>query len=129
MQSSSIKCSPTELAGAVKKMLDEHIVLVTDEMFADVIDVGNETVEELKKTSPYERHTKGTRGRHYRNGWKAKADISDGMHLVYTVYNSAKPGLTHLLEHGHGGKHPARAYPHIGPAFNRAKAKLEARMR
>lgn len=125
----SATVKPSEIEAVLKGFMQDHIVLVENQAKADIELAAKETVDDLKKTSPYETHSKGARGRHYRTGWKFDIDMTLTGKTRATVYNSTKPGLTHLLEHGHGGKHPARAYPHIGPAFNRAKAKLEARMR
>nr|DAF27107.1 MAG TPA: hypothetical protein [Caudoviricetes sp.] len=51
-----------------------------------------------------------------------------GAGFVVRVHNAKSPGLTHLLEHGHGGPHPAPAHPHIEKAANEAFSELDRRM-
>lgn len=55
-------------------------------------------------------------------------DAEDPGAKAYRIHNKAKPGLTHLLEKGHGGPHPARAHPHIADAAQAGVDDLERRM-
>lgn len=59
----------------------------------------------------------------YASGWSFQTEEGVGF-IKVKIGNAKKPGLTHLLEHGHakfihgvptGGR--VRAYPHIEPAF------------
>lgn len=49
----------------------------------------------------------------YARGWGATVQDKNSHLYVKVVHNKNKAGLTHLLEHGHGGPHPAGAHPHI----------------
>lgn len=90
----------------------------------------------LKATSPKREKGKG-KGTYARN-WKVKKRYDS--HLVaYVVYNGKRPGMTHLLEHGHvsrnqyGSYGRVRAIPHIGPAaeagIQRFELGVKARLR
>lgn len=73
----------------------------------------------LKETSP-------KRTGKYAKGWTTEEhDTSRGFSVV--VRNKAKPGITHLLEKGHmtrkGGR--TKAFPHILPAYQKAKRLME----
>lgn len=73
--------------------------------------VANKVARNLRSTSP-------SRSGEYRKGWKVRKQD----HGEYVVFNDSKPGLTHLLEHGHDvvrngmkiGRAPA--HPHIQQA-------------
>ncbi len=54
----------------------------------------NDTAKVLRQISPKRRGK-------YRKGWKVANEGYD-----YIVYNASLPGLTHLLEHGHGNAKP-----------------------
>lgn len=64
----------------------------------------------------------------YRKGWRSKeeGDILHGYEA--TVYQAAQPGLTHLLEFGHGGPQPAPPHPHIEQAYAQGAVELEGRL-
>lgn len=64
----------------------------------------------------------------YAGGWKTTLESDVFGSTAVVVHNTAKPSLTHLLEFGHGGSHPAGAHPHIEPAFNAGKSELERRI-
>lgn len=49
----------------------------------------------------------------YARGWGATVQDKSSHLYVKVVHNKKKAGLTHLLEHGHGGPQPAPAHPHI----------------
>ncbi len=102
-----------DVTSQITQALREFTTDVVEEIDRQAIKIANKTVKELKRTSPRRFHG----GRHYADGWgRRKVDGSQ------VVYNKAKPGLTHLLEHGHalwqGGR--ARAIPHILPAEEKA---------
>lgn len=73
--------------------------------------VANKVARNLRSTSP-------SRSGEYRKGWKVRKQD----HGEYVVFNDSKPGLAHLLEHGHdvvrnGMKiSRASAHPHIKQA-------------
>ena len=64
----------------------------------------------------------------YAAGWTASVERDALGSVTATVHNDAKPSLTHLLEFGHGGPHPAGAHPHIGPAADEAISDLIRRL-
>lgn len=102
-----------DIASLITQALREYTTDVVEESDRQAIKIANKTVKELKRTSPRRFHG----GRHYADGWGRRK--VDGAQVVY---NKTKPGLTHLLEHGHalwqGGR--ARAIPHILPAEEKA---------
>ena len=85
---------------------------------------------QLKSTSP----RGSAKGRHYASGWKVKAEPS-GQIVTFTVYNAAKPGLTHLLENGHVSRNQYGYYGRVGarvpiaPAAEAAEMKFLLRVR
>lgn len=85
-------------------------------------DAAKEAAKLLKSSSP-------NNSSEYSKGWKTKK--SNG-HWV--VYQSKKPGLTHLLENGHdvvvNGKKVGRApaHPHIAQAEKEVEEKLLAKI-
>lgn len=85
-------------------------------------DIGKATADKLKQSSPKRR------GR-YQTGWRSKNTSEKATETVVTVYNQTDYQLTHLLEHGHGGPHPARAYPHIAQAEAEATKEFEQQIR
>lgn len=109
--------------------LGDEITAIVAEYFGEVERAAEEDVraaadaalEAVESGSP--RRT----GR-YGRGWVSEPDSEDMAAKAYRVHNRAKPGLTHLLEKGHGGPHPAPAYPHIAPAAQAGFDELERRM-
>ena len=49
----------------------------------------------------------------YKKNFTSQAAHSVRGYYRRTMYNKEKPGLTHLLQHGHGGPQPAGPHPHI----------------
>lgn len=77
----------------LKKVLDEYCDQL-DDTFKDALNrVTKETVQKLKDTSPVGAGKNG----HYKDGWTSKKNGQMGT----VIYNSKKPGLTHLLNFGH----------------------------
>ena len=77
--------------------------------------IADEAVKEL-------RNTKLKRTGQYAKGWTKKKQGNG-----YVIYNKKKPGLTHLLEHGHAKRGGGRVSgkPHIRPVEEKAIKKLE----
>ena len=67
--------------------------------------IARKAAAELRKTSPRHRPK-------YYAGWSVKAIRGFGSSVTYTVYNRTHPGLTHLLENGHGD---AKPHVHVKP--------------
>lgn len=118
----TITISANNLSSTMKKLLKQYGNEVNEVCREVIKDVAQETTKQLKATSP-------VRTGKYAKGWALKPMKVSGMLTEYVVYNKKAPGLTHLLEHGHGGKSPARAKPHIKPAEDFSIAELERRIR
>lgn len=108
------------------KALEEYADKVEKVTEKDLKKVAQNTAKELRATSP-------KKTGEYARGWTVKRVTGFGGLRGYTVYNKAKPGLTHLLEKGHKvrptPKHPNRknrvnGFPHIKPAEEKAKLEL-----
>ena len=115
------------LVEATRTMTEE----VVEELENGLERIGNETVEELKRTSPvYKGKSKKLKKGDYRQKWKCLVEKERGVKRV-TIYNQ-KGGLTHLLEHGHLVKNGtgrvlgnAPPIPHIAEAEKHAEEKLD----
>lgn len=90
----------------LEDLIDDYVDDVlksTDEILAD-------EAKQLAKTIKADSPRSSKAHKHYADGWKSTKDGGE-----YVVYNSTKPSLSHLLEHGHlmpdGSR--AKAYPHI----------------
>lgn len=117
--------TPEGLEAAFSEILENFKREVDTDTERAVRRVGKETAEELKQTSP----RRAGSSRHYADGWKSTMERDGYGGSVAHVHNTTKPSLTHLLELGHGGPAPARAYPHIAPAYKKGVAKLEKELR
>lgn len=103
---SNIKISPEQLSGAIEDILDEFKKATYVDIKNAVDNTAKETSKNTKKASP-------VRTGAYKKGWGRKTTDPSADNYTATVYNKRKPGLAHLLQNGHGGPHPAPAYPHI----------------
>ena len=73
----------------------------------------NKLAKAIKEASPV---GSGSRKGHYKDGWSSRKSYQNiGGSFEYTVRNSKKYQLTHLLEHGHIAANGVRvgARPHI----------------
>ncbi len=118
---SSTTISPDQLESALETILEDFTDDAEKDIERAVRRVGKETAAELKRTSPRRNGSEV----HYADGWRSTVERDGYGGTVAHVHNTTKPSLTHLLEFGHGGPAPARAYPHIEPAYEKGKAKLE----
>jgi len=106
-----LEINVTELSKTIASELDYLPASVRSSMTKVIKKAAKQGISELKQTSP-----KLTGD--YAGGWTSRLeDGDDGVGVI--IYNSKKPWLTHLLEHGHlikktGGR--TRAFPHIAPA-------------
>lgn len=108
----------------LEQVLNEYSAEVRTVLEESVDEQTNETVRELKQTSP---KRKGK----YARGWKKQENRTVSGKSV-TVYNGKHYRLTHLLEFGHakrGGTGRTTAHPHIGPAEENAKTGFERKVR
>lgn len=119
------KIKPIDLQSTIKEILDQYGDDVYDALGKSVDDVAQEAVRKLRAGGSF----KGT-GVYNRN-WVAD-DVPKGKFFkTKVVHNEEHYQLTHLLEKGHvirnGTKRTfgkTRAYPHIKPVEEWAKAEL-----
>jgi hypothetical protein len=117
---STITIAPDDLSEYIAKIFDEY----GDKADKIIENAGKEVskaaVKMIKASSPQRRNSQ----KHYKDGWTYQL-AKELMSFEVTIYNKSKPGLTHLLEHGHaivfyghakasGGR--TKAIPHIAPA-------------
>lgn len=119
----AIKLKPTELTKAIEGILDEY----QDELHVTIQDaetaIAKKTVQNLRNSNVPRQRTG-----EYAKGWRWQQDKQPlkGYEAVI-IYNSEKPTLTYLLEHGHDVVRKkekigeADAYPHIAPAQEEAE--------
>lgn len=108
-----------DVADQIKKIMDaygEEVEKITEEAMATV---AKSTASYLRENSPKQEQNGGR----YAQGWTQKKTGGKWGSVGYTVYNAKRPGLTHLLEHGHAlanqyGHYAgsAAANPHIKEA-------------
>lgn len=117
---STITIAPDELSEYIAKIFDEYADKAEETLEKAGRKVGRRAVKIIKDSSPQRIHNK----KHYKDGWTYRL-AKELMSFEVTIYNKSKPGLTHLLEHGHaivfyghakagGGR--TQAIPHIAPA-------------
>lgn len=102
------------LADAIEEILDEYEDEISRGAKECVQQAAKDSVKALRQTSPKKTGK-------YAKGWTA--DVTEGrLHAEATIYNSAKPGLPHLLEHGHVTRNgtgrtfrPTSAHVHVAP--------------
>lgn len=85
--------SADELASYIDKVLDEYGDKARDAIEAAAVGVSHAAKNKVRAEAP-ERTGK------YKSGWDTKL-YKDRLSVEAVVYNGVRPGLTHLLEHGH----------------------------
>jgi hypothetical protein len=117
-----MKIDIDQLSDEIKKGLDEMTVSVVEQLNQFAKETADDTVQELKRTSPV-----GKRGR-YAKGWACSERPGQSLgERHFAVHNKTDAFLTQLLEYGHiikatGGR--TRAIPHIKPAEEKAREEL-----
>lgn len=86
-----------DIVKQLREILDEYGVELTDEVKKSIVDTANNTVKQLKATSPKSKKA----GKHYANGWSVNTADVNWKGIEVTIYNKTKPQLTHLLNNGH----------------------------
>ena len=114
-------CTVDHVGSTVYALATEYIDEVERAAEDDVRDCAQMVVDDLHGSSP------SMTGK-YAGGWAMEPDADNSIGSAYRIYNRKKPGLTHLLEHGHGGPAPAPAHPHIAAAAQAGISELERRM-
>ena len=116
--SSRVRVSMLGLENEVMNALRDTRILTGRALQTAIDKTARETVIRITGNAP-------VKSGGYRGGWSSKVTIQTGRgRYGRTVYNSPKYRLAHLLQHGHGGPRPARAYPHI-PQDDETEALLE----
>ena len=118
------RISASDLARAVNEAMSEYRDLTEQALKSAVTEVAKETKDIAKENSP------SLSGR-YKKGWATKKTTDASGQISVTVYNRARPGLTHLLEKGHAKRGGGRVsgIPHIAPAEEHAVSELETKIR
>lgn len=113
------KVALDNLETAIVEELEKYYQDVTDQIQTDVQSVAKECVTDIKGSSP-------VKSGKYKQGWKQKTVYQSREDIRVKIYNSQKPQLTHLLEHGHAKVNGGRVEgtPHIAPAEQNARKKL-----
>ena len=114
----------SDFSAAMGKILDKYGDDMKDVTGRLVKRAGKEARDKLQQTSPKKSGI-------YAKSWATAEFESSALGAWVTVYNKKKPGLAHLLEHGHalrnGGR--TRAFPHIKPVEEEVKQELEKNLR
>lgn len=113
-----------DLADAIARELEEYNQEVTESLKEEIKQVAKEVASEIKQKSP-------ENSGEYKKGWKVRVEYEDPDDIRIRIYNSKKPQLTHLLEHGHANQNGGRmeGNPHIGPAEQNAEKKLSQKVK
>lgn len=99
-----------QLANEIVKGLKEYSQDVIEGIDKASERIAKNAVKELKAKSP-------KKTGEYAKGWGRKTEKKFGETNTIIIYNKTKPGLTHLLEHGHAKRGGGRVEgkPHIRP--------------
>ena len=122
------RCSASEFGETLGKVIRQY----SDEVIAAMPEAVEKAVKvckkKLKEGAPY-------RSGAYKSSFKSKKQKADSSVTSYEIY-STKPGLPHLLEHGHVIKNQhgkvygvSQAIPHWAPAEEAAAEELEKEIR
>ena len=115
----SEKVSIDEMASTINEMLEDYAKLATDSMKEAATKSAKTVRKEISANAP-------RRTGKYAKSWRTKTTKEDSHTLKITVHSS-KPGLPHLLEHGHAKRSGGRtaAQEHIAPAEQKGIDQLE----
>lgn len=105
-------CSPDGLERELEAIVEQHIHEIGAQTRRAVGRAADTAIDSLERTPAHGDITGA-----YRRGWAKKVAGNKVTGFRATVYQRAQPTLTHLLEFGHGGPHPAGPHPHVEPAY------------
>lgn len=114
---SSARVGTDGLANAIHDILADYsratymdIRAATDKTAKEVVKRTKEKAPVRKRASAKARYAPGS----YKKAITSTVDADTAGHYSRIVHvNSPHYPLAHLLQNGHGGPHPARAYPHF----------------
>lgn len=108
---SVVVCSPGgfDIQAALQSIVEEYCDEAEDAMY-DAVDAGARATKGDLAKSPHK--VSGD----YNRGWRIERKGRGSGRVVMVVRNKKRYMLSHLVEKGHGGPHPAPAHPHIEPA-------------
>lgn len=101
-----IKVDAGELEKAVQDVMTDFGRRTRENVRAAVDKTESQVTRKTKSASP-------TKTGKYKAGWASRVTEQSNVQYQKTVYNKDRYRLTHLLEKGHGGPHPAGPHPHI----------------
>lgn len=95
---------------------------ISEEMDKDASAIADEVHKNAKSTTAFKDKTGNLRG----SIRKLKSKFKNGGYIVIADGSDENRGYhAHLVEFGHGGKHPAPAHPFLRPAKAKAIAKAK----
>lgn len=101
-----IKVSADEFEKAAQDVVTDFGRRTRENVRAAVDKTASQVTRKTKSASP-------TKTGKYKAGWASRVTEQSNVQYQKTVYNKDRYMLTHLLEKGHGGPHPAGPHPHI----------------
>lgn len=115
----SRKIAIDDLTDVIMEELQNYSEEVMDDVKGTVKKIAKACVSDIKEKAPQNTGN-------YKKGWRSKIAFESQDDIRVTVYNSKKPQLTHLLEHGHakvkGGRVEGKI--HIRTAEQNAEREL-----
>lgn len=108
-----------DLTDVIMQELQAYSEEVTDQLKADVKQVGKECVQEVKNNAP---QLSGA----YKKSWKMRQVYESATDIRVVIHSAKEYRLSHLLEHGHARRGGGRVEgkPHIQPAEENTEKKL-----
>ena len=101
-----IKVSADEFEKAAQDAMTDFGRRTRENVRAAVDKTASQVTRKTKSASP-------AKTGKYKAGWASRVTEQSNVQYQKTVYNKDRYMLTHLLEKGHGGPHPAGPHPHI----------------
>lgn len=113
-----------DLANEIEKVMKEQLDLANEVVNSAVDKVSNETVKDLKSSSP-------KKSGKYAGGWKKQDGQTATRSKSSVIHNEKHYRLTHLLEFGHAKVNGGRvaAKPHIAAVEQKAIKSFEDEIR